>query len=108
MNLLYIGAGSFIVGLAFFIYIQVFGKKANFYADLFAEREDGSVVIDRANVGILLIKKKGEIDKWKIIGSAIPPFQPKTNDFLYPYMKKKSDKCYLLRDRNGNIHACKL
>lgn|SRR3990167_291662 len=105
MNLLIIGGIAFGVGLIFFIWINVFGKKANFVCDLLAERSDGQLIVYGTNMGIMIVKKKGEIDKWKLIGTKIPPFQPKGTDSLYPYLKKGIDKCYLLRDRMGNIHV---
>ena len=108
MNLVLVGILLIIVAAIFFFLMLIIGKKGNFKADIFEERADGSAIIMYSNVKIQLVKKKGEIDKWKALGTGIPAFQPKSKDFLYPYPKKKTDKCYLFRDRDGNIHPCRL
>jgi hypothetical protein len=109
MNIALIGVVLFFVGVLFFIY-NLFkqNNKPNFIADIFEDRADGSQVLLFVNAGIKIIKKKGEIEKWKIVKSNIPPFQPKGKDVLYPYLKEGKDKAYLLRDKDGNFHACNL
>lgn len=110
MNIIIFGVIFFFTGLVGMgiWFITKLSKRATYIADILEERADGRTVILAGGVGIKVIKKPGEIEKWKIVGSKIEPFQPIGREMLIPYLKKGVDKVYLLRDKDGFFHAMAL
>jgi hypothetical protein len=78
--------------------------RGNFYVDVSTEM-DGNRILLINNGKIKIIKKKGEVDKWKIIGwKSIKAFQPMGEKNLVPIHKGKMAKVYLFRDSEGEFH----
>ena len=94
-----------VIIMAILLWIFVFGNKGQFLCDLFEERAGGDVVLLLSNYGIRVLKKKDEIEKWQIINTKIPSFEPKHKSNMIPYLQKGKDKIYLLRDKDGIIHV---
>lgn len=102
--IMWVGGGGFLL-LGAFLWFFVFNQKGQMMCDLFEERMDGSIIILLSNAQVKVIKKEGYLEKWKILGTQIPAFEPKEKSNLIPYLDKRTDKIYLLRDRSGIIHA---
>lgn len=102
MGLIFFFAALFGMGIWF---VTKLSKRATYIADIFEERADGQIILLTAGIGIKVLRKPNEIEKWQIVGSKIDPFQPKGREKLIPYLKKGIDKVYLLRDKDGFFHA---
>lgn len=97
-----------VIAVAAFLWFFIFRSNTNMICDMFEEREGGDIVLLLSNFKIAVIKKKDQVDKWKILKTNIEPFEPKHKDNLIPYLSAKTDKIYLLRDKHGFIHVMKM
>lgn len=111
MQILYIGIIFFVIALFGMLGMLAYKllKTGDLKADIYEERDDGSRILTMENKDIRIIKgKDGKLDKFKIVGTAIPPFMPITRDFWIPRKGKKIDKLTLLRDKDGFFHPFKM